>query len=120
MAAGVEIRKIKLCPFCNQLPALIDTTGAEYSVDRGYRFVCCILETDLYRSVDELSTAWNARAGDQSERDRDWILAIAGGLGENSGHTIPIVPDPALFRKLFDVIKTGRPNRYGGDTPIKN
>jgi hypothetical protein len=42
-------------------------------------------------------------------RDADWVLAMGEALGMNSGYSVPIVPTPEAFRRLFDAVRAGHP-----------
>jgi hypothetical protein len=43
-----------------------------------------------------------------TDRDKDWILAMAAALGANSGFAVPIVPTVEAFKALFHDIRAGR------------
>jgi hypothetical protein len=38
-------------------------------------------------------------------RDQDWILAMVGALGADSGFKVPIVPTVEVFQELFAAIR---------------
>lgn len=46
-----------------------------------------------------------AERGSPCGNDADWVLAMAGALGTDSGILVPIVPSREGFRQLFDEVR---------------
>lgn len=46
-----------------------------------------------------------AKAKPANERDLDWIIAIAHGIGVDTGFHVPIVPEQGVFRDFFNQIR---------------
>ena len=43
---------------------------------------------------------------ERSRRDAEWVRAISVALGRDRNYNVPIVPDPELFGKLFEEIRS--------------
>ena len=65
-------------------------------------------QKDNERAVLQAQDALLQLAEAQSNRDKDWVLAIAAALGMESGIDVPIVPDSEPFKRLFAAIAAAK------------